>query len=69
MPVIFLKEVGRTRHIQIRFICRVGQNCIYTYMTVYLVISLPKYGKYTVYVWFWPNLFIYYRTAGTVIMT
>ena len=37
--------------------CRVGQNCIYTpYMTVYLVISLPKYRIYTVYIWFWSTL-------------
>ena len=36
---------------------RVGQNRIYTpYMTVYLVISLPKYCIYTVYKWFWPTL-------------
>jgi hypothetical protein len=51
---------------------RVGQNRIYTpYMTVYLMISLPKilyiytvydriYGdfpaKNTLYVWFWPTL-------------
>ena len=32
------RQSARTMHI-----CRVGQNCIYTpYMTVYLVISLPK---------------------------
>ena len=36
---------------------RVGQNCIYApYMTVYLVISLPTYRIYTVYIWFWPTL-------------
>jgi len=25
-------------------------------MTVYLVIFLPEYRKYTVYIWFWPAL-------------
>ena len=25
-------------------------------MTVYLMISLPKYRIYTVYIWFWPTL-------------
>ena len=52
---------------------RVGQNCIYTlYMTVYLVISLPKstihdiyiyipymihiYTYIHIYIWFWPTL-------------
>jgi len=36
---------------------RVGQNRIYApNMTVYLVISLPKYRIYTVYIGFWPTL-------------
>jgi hypothetical protein len=37
---------------------RVGQNGIYTpYMTIYLVISLPKKTYiYRVYMWFWPTL-------------
>ena len=37
---------------------KVGQNCIYTpYMTVYLVISLPKIPCIcNVYLWFWPTL-------------
>ena len=36
---------------------RVGQNRIYTpYMTVYLVVSLPKYRICTVVKWFWPTL-------------
>ena len=37
---------------------RVGQNRISTlYMTVYLVVSLPKLPyMYTVYIWFWPTL-------------
>ena len=40
-------------------LCRVGQNRIYTpYMTVYLVVSLPKYRIHTVYIRFWPNLVI-----------
>jgi hypothetical protein len=35
-----------------RCICRVGQNRIHTpYMTVYLMISLPKYRRYTVYIY------------------
>jgi hypothetical protein len=38
-------------------ICEVGQNRISApYMTVYLVIFLPEYRKYTVYIWFWPAL-------------
>ena len=38
---------------------RVGQNRIYMpYMTVYLVISCPKYRIYTVYIWFWPTLLL-----------
>ena len=46
--------------------CRVGQNCIYTpYMTVYLVISLPKI-PYTVYIWFWPTLHTCIGLAVTV---
>jgi len=36
--------------------CRVGQNRMHTtYMTVYLVISLPK-TPYTHLIWFWPIL-------------
>jgi len=36
---------------------RVNQNRIYTpYMTVYMVISLPKILYYSVYIWFWPTL-------------
>jgi len=36
---------------------RVCQNRIYTpYMTVYTVISLPKYHIHTVYIWSWPTL-------------
>jgi len=43
-------QVGCWRNIN-----RVGR--IYTpYMTVYLVISLPKNRIYTVYIWFWPTL-------------
>jgi hypothetical protein len=44
-----------------RVLCRVGLNCKYTlYMTLYLVISLPKislpkYRIYTVYMWFRPT--------------
>jgi len=55
------------------FVCSVGQNRVCTlYMTVYLVISLPNHRKYTVYIWSWPNLvmwypsgFIYMRLAGS----
>jgi hypothetical protein len=38
--------------------CRFGHNLyIYTpYLTVYLMISLPKYRLYTVYIWFWLSL-------------
>jgi len=38
--------------------CRVGQNRIYTpYMTVYMVISLPKIPyTHRTYIWFWPTL-------------
>jgi len=41
--------------------CRVGQNRIYSpHVTVYLVISLPKIPCiYTVYIWFWPTLFMW----------
>ena len=36
---------------------RVGQNRLYTpYMIVCLVIFLPKYLIYIVYIWFWPTL-------------
>jgi hypothetical protein len=37
---------------------RVGQNCIYAlYMTVYLVISLPKVPYiHRIYKWSWPAL-------------
>jgi len=42
---------------------RVGQNRVYTpYMTVYLVVFLPKYRVYTVYIWFWPTLRMTYYT-------
>jgi hypothetical protein len=43
------------------YICRVGQNRIYTpYMTVNLVISLPKIPyTHRIYIWFWPNLRIW----------
>jgi len=35
-------------------ISRVGRNRTYApYLTVYLVISLPKYRICTVYIWFW----------------
>jgi len=39
-------------------IIRVGQNRIYTpYMTIRLVISLPKIPYiHRIYVWFWPTL-------------
>jgi hypothetical protein len=41
-------------------IYRVGQSCIYTlYMTVCLVISLPKMPyvhRIYIYIWFWPAL-------------
>ena len=39
---------------------RVGQNRIYTpYMTVYLVISLPKIPNiHRIYIGFWPTLLI-----------
>ena len=39
-------------------ISRVGQNRIYTtYMTVYLVVSLPKIPyTHRIYIWFWPTL-------------
>jgi len=41
----------------VNVIVRVGQNRIYTpYMTVCMVISLPKYRIHTVYIWFWPTL-------------
>ena len=40
---------------------RVGQNRIYTpYVTVYLVISLPKIRIYIVYIWFWQTLYMLY---------
>ena len=36
---------------------RVGQNHVYTpYMTVHMVISLPKYRIYAVYIRFWSAL-------------
>jgi hypothetical protein len=43
------------------FVYKVGQSRIYTpYMTVYLVISLPKIPYiHRIYIWFWPTLFIY----------
>jgi len=42
-------------------IYRVGQNRVYTpYMTVYLVISLPKYSINTVYIY----IYIYMVLAG-----
>jgi hypothetical protein len=38
---------------------RIGQNRVFTpYMTVHLVISLPKKRIYTVYIWFWQTLHI-----------
>jgi hypothetical protein len=41
-------------------IYKVGQNRIYTpYMTVYLVNFYQKYHIYTVYIWFWPTVYIY----------
>jgi hypothetical protein len=50
-------------------ISRVSQNCIYwvgqnriyaPYMTVYLVISLPKIPYiHRIYIWIWPTLCIY----------
>jgi hypothetical protein len=45
---------------------RVGQNRICTpYMTVYLVIFLPKYRIYTVYTykWLWPTLHMRHMTG------
>jgi len=49
---------------------RVGQNCTFTpYMTVYLVISLPKIPYihriyiYILYIWFWPTLQVLHRMA------
>ena len=43
-----------------RPVYRVGQNRIYApYMTVYLVISLPKIAYTAVYIWFWPTLHIW----------
>ena len=46
--------------LKIPYIYRVGQNRIYIpYMTVYMVISLPKYRICTVYIWLWPTLRIY----------
>ena len=59
-------------------IYRVGQNRIFTpYMTLFLVLSLPKYRIYTVYIWFWPtlcmhgisgrNITIYMVTCGAYI--
>ena len=43
--------------------CRVGQNRIYTpYLTVYLVISLPKIPYiHRIYIWFWPTLYVPHR--------
>ena len=50
---------------------RVGQNRIYTpYMTVYLVISLPKTPyMHCIYMWLWPTLYIYIYNACTVFLT
>jgi len=43
-------------------ISRVGQNRIYTpYMTVYLVISLPKIPYSIHHIWFWPTLVMSYE--------
>ena len=37
--------------------CRIGQNRTHTpYMTVCLMMCLPKYRIYIVYMWFWPTL-------------
>ena len=44
---------------------RVGQNRINTpYMTVYLVVSLPKKRIYTVYIGFWPAIVMANPTNG-----
>jgi hypothetical protein len=44
---------------------RVGQNRMYApYMTVYLVISLPKIPIHTVNIWFWPTLHMSTRSKG-----
>jgi len=48
---------------------RVGQNRICTrYMTVYLVIFLPNYRIYTVYIWFWPTLVMYLNLAAYLVL-
>ena len=50
--------------------CRVGQNHLYVhiytpYMTVYLVISLPKLRYiHRIYIWFWPILL----TSGNLML-
>jgi hypothetical protein len=47
--------LARTRYLY--GVCRVGQNRMYIpYITVFLMISLPKYRIYTVHIWFWPTL-------------
>jgi len=49
-----------------KHILRVGQNRIYTpYMTVYLMISLPKLPYiHRIYIWFWPTLHILVGLTG-----
>ena len=44
---------------------RVGQNRMYTpFMTVYLVISLPKIPYiHRIYIWFWPTLLMVKRST------
>jgi hypothetical protein len=55
-----MTRVGQN-HTYIRCIYSVGQNRIYApYMTVYLVISLPKIPYiHRIYIWIWPTLCIY----------
>jgi len=62
---------------RISYICRVGQNCIYTYIyTVYLVISKPKIpyvhrifmvlaNPINMYTVFWPTLAMYHMAICT----
>ena len=69
-PYIFALRGGCGMAAACCSICRVGQNHRHIrrvdqnricapYMTVYLVIPCPKYLYYTVYMWFWPTLYMY----------
>ena len=74
---LLLQRLFRQSHVTYlqsqSFICRVGQNRIYIhriytpYMTVYLVISLPKILYiHRIYICLWPTLFICPNTSFTL---